>query len=97
MPWVLEIQIKDSDNEQRFYITDGVVTIGRKDCDININDVKVSKHHCSMYLHTEQLSLVDNSSTNGTFVNGFKVTKKELNNLDTIIIGTTHIRVRREK
>ncbi|MEI6092695.1 MAG: FHA domain-containing protein [bacterium] len=93
----MEIQLKDIDEEQRVYITDGVVTIGRNGCDVNLNDVKVSTHHCSMYLHSDQLSLVDNSSTNGTFVNGLKVGKKELNNLDTIIIGTTHIRVRREK
>ena len=97
MPWVLEIQLKDSDKEQRFYITDGVVTIGRSECDINVDDTKISKHHCTMYLHSEQLSLVDHNSTNGTFVNGIKVEKRELNNLDIVIVGNTHIKVRREK
>ncbi|MEI6079267.1 MAG: FHA domain-containing protein [bacterium] len=97
MAWLLELQLKDHDDVQRYYITDGVVTIGRENCDINIEDEKVSKHHCTLYLHSEQLSLVDHNSTNGTFVNGFKVEKKELNNLDTVIVGTTRIKVRREK
>jgi pSer/pThr/pTyr-binding forkhead associated (FHA) protein len=97
MPWVLEIQLKEREDEQRFYISDGVVTIGRRDCDINLDDHKMSQHHCTLYLHSEQLSVVDHNSTNGIFINGIKVEKKELNNLDVMMVGTTRIKVRKEK
>jgi pSer/pThr/pTyr-binding forkhead associated (FHA) protein len=96
MPWVLEIFEKDKDVPLRICLKDGVTTMGREDCDVSLDDSKISRHHCSLYLSAEDLSIIDQNSSNGTFINGVRVEKKDLVHLDTIIIGSTHIFAKRE-
>ncbi|MFH1224050.1 MAG: FHA domain-containing protein [Pseudomonadota bacterium] len=93
MPWVLEIISDDRTGGEKVAVNEGVLTIGRQNCDIMLNDLKVSKHHCSIYLHGGELTIVDNSSTNGTYVNGRRVDKKEIHAGDVIIVGATNIKV----
>ena len=94
MPWVFDIK-KDSKLQESIPIPNSVSTMGREGCDINLKDVKASRHHCTLYVHDDNLTIVDNSSTNGTFVNGRKIERRELKNNDTVIIGITEITVRR--
>lgn len=96
MPWILEIFTKDKDIPLRVYVKEGVTTVGREDCDLSLDDSKISRHHCSLYLNAEDLSIIDQNSSNGTFVNGMRIEKKDLIHLDTIIVGSTHIVARRE-
>ena len=97
MPWVLEIRKEDLSVADRLVVEDGVLTLGRQDCDINLDDTKISKNHCTFYLHGGQFTLVDNSSTNGTFVNGHRIDKRDLRNNDIIIVGSTNIKVVNEQ
>jgi len=92
MSWVLEIRKEDMSVAERINVNDGVLTLGRSDCDINLSDIKVSKHHCSFYLHGGQFSIVDNSSSNGTYVNGRRIDKRDLRSGDIIIVGSTSIK-----
>ena len=96
MPWILEIFAKDKDLPFRVYIKEGVTTVGREGCDIVLDDSKVSRHHCSLYLNDEELSIIDQNSSNGTFINGLRIEKKDVVHLDALIIGSTHIVARRE-
>lgn len=66
-----------------------VITIGRsKDCDIQLNNPKVSGHHGQFYNQNGYWFYQDNNSTNGTIVNGKKVQQVNLNSGDVMIFDT---------
>jgi len=94
MPWVLDIH-KDEKLQESVAVMNNIMTLGREECDINISDVKASRHHCTLYMHEDVLTIVDNSSTNGIFVNGRKVQRRDLKNNDEVIIGVTNIIIRK--
>ncbi len=60
---------------QQFSITQPSVTIGRTvGNDIVINDSEVSRHHVRITWNGQQFIIEDLGSTNGTFVNGVRIT-----------------------
>ena len=64
------------------------VTIGRlPDNTIVIDNSAVSSHHIRVAREGPQFVVEDLGSTNGTFVNGEKVTKRPLRHGDTILVG----------
>ena len=68
------------------------VVIGRSsDCDIVVGDPNVSRRHAEVRRVGRGFSLVDLGSTNGTEVNGQRVTETSLMNGDVIGVGTTRI------
>ena len=70
-----------------------VVTLGRKpECTIVLADPNASRSHAEVRPHGPGYLLVDNGSTNGTMVNGARVSSHELRDGDDIVIGNTHIR-----
>nr|MBF0223772.1 FHA domain-containing protein [Desulfobulbaceae bacterium] len=62
-----------------FSITEGqTITIGRgKECDVAIDNTAISRHHLSLVLNGGIFFITDQGSTNGTFVNGTKITTDE--------------------
>jgi pSer/pThr/pTyr-binding forkhead associated (FHA) protein len=72
----------------------GVYVIGREGADIALNDERVSRKHAELGLYgPEAYVLRDLASTNGTWVNGRRVSEKaRLKNWDLITIGETQIR-----
>ena len=53
-----------------------------------VDDPKVSRDHLRIYTEDDQLFLVDLESTNGTFVNGKRMTKPtRLKNGDLVSVG----------
>jgi Protein of unknown function (DUF3662)/FHA domain len=66
--------------------------IGRSsECDIVVGDPNVSRRHAEVRRMGRGFSLVDLGSTNGTEVNGQRVTETSLMNGDVIGVGTTRI------
>ena len=66
------------------------VVIGRsKSCDVVIMDKKSSRRNTSIERHGVRFVVKDLNSSNGTYVNGAKVTEKELDGEDEIRIGDT--------
>jgi DNA segregation ATPase FtsK/SpoIIIE, S-DNA-T family len=92
MPWTLEIR-DEEELLEKHVLGDGVFSVGREACDINIQDLKASKQHCNFYVQGEDISVIDSNSTNGTFVNGIRIEKKDLRHNDVVIVGTTRIRI----
>ena len=71
----------------------GTYTIGRKECDIVLDDEKVSRKHASVVIIREgQYAVQDLASRNGTFVNGVRLTRRNLQHNDLIRIGNTTLR-----
>ena len=71
-----------------------VSTLGRsRDCDVIVPDPNASRVHAEVRHIGLDYFLVDMGSTNGTEVNGQLVKRHALADGDTIVIGTTEIRV----
>lgn len=59
------------------YQLEGGEIVGRgKDCDIFIDDKKISRNHAEMNIKDGRLKLKDLGSSNGTFQNGNKITEE---------------------
>ena len=48
---------------------------------------KTSRHHATLYLRNGAVTLVDNGSTNGTYVNGQRITSTNVTQNDTVWLG----------
>ena len=74
---------------------DATVSVGREpDNNVVLDDDRVSKHHFQFVASANGLQLIDLNSTNGTSVNGQKVTGTvALQPGDTIRVGQTMLRV----
>lgn len=64
--------------------------IGRQaDCDMIIKDSSVSRHHARLEFEKNDYLLVDLKSTNGTFVNGKRISSRKLQPGDQIKVGSS--------
>lgn len=68
-------------------------TIGRKDCDVVLDDRLVSRRHAELKIVEHKLVIEDLASTNGTRVNGKAVAQKRLAPNDLITIGPIKFRI----
>ncbi len=75
----------------RFEITDGVTVVGRtRDCDISLpDDASISRRHAEIRPDAGSFWISDLGSTNGTEVNGKRVSRLELHSGDRISVGQT--------
>lgn len=83
------------DGSPPFLITRDVTIVGRRrrDCDLVINHHGVSKLHCAIAKTDGLLFVRDLGSTNGTKVNGQRVTRGALLPGDELAFGNTKFRV----
>ena len=92
----LFLRIEEGAEKGRVYTlsSGGVHLIGREGADIDLDDPKVSRKHAEIGLYgPEAYVLRDLASTNGSFVNGRRVTEKtKLKHWDLIRIGDTVLR-----
>ncbi len=78
---------------ERLPLGDGTVTIGRRpESTIVLADPNASRNHAEIRPHGTGYLLVDLNSTNGSMVNGSRVTSHRLADGDEITIGGTRIR-----
>ena len=79
---------------QRISLNQGTVTVGRlPECTISINDSNISRKHAEMRQTGGDYIVADLGSTNGTLVNGIRITgQQRLNEGDIISFGSTHVR-----
>ena len=64
------------------------VTIGRgEDCKVRIPLASVSRNHCELLIDDDELMVRDLKSSNGTYVNKDRVTRRELVPGDLLAVG----------
>ena len=64
------------------------MTVGRRDCDLNIDHASVSGKHATLDIVDGKLVVTDLGSSNGTTVNGFKITAPTpLKDTDEVMFG----------
>lgn len=77
-----------------FPVAEHPLIIGRSpDAAIVINDTNVSRHHAEVWRTEDGVAIRDLQSTNGTFVNGHRITAVSLSPRDDVTVGTLHFRI----
>lgn len=77
-----------------FPVGDAAITIGRSPATaIRVPEDGVSRQHCVISRAVGRLIVLDQGSTNGTFVNGALVKQARLSDGDVVQVGSTRIRV----
>jgi pSer/pThr/pTyr-binding forkhead associated (FHA) protein len=70
----------------------GSVVLGRsRDCELRLGDVDTSRRHAKIVCEGGRFVLHDLASTNGTFVNGERVERRELQPGDRLQIGANTV------
>jgi len=64
------------------------ITIGRRDCDVNLDDPEISRHHASIEISGTTATLRDLGSTNGTYIQGQRIEQEELKDNSEFRLGT---------
>lgn len=83
------VMIENGAASHRFIIEKPEVTLGRRaDNDIMVPNMMVSGHHCKIVKSGSRFMFHDNNSTNGSFVNGERVTSPiEIKHQDHLRLG----------
>lgn len=77
-------------------LADGSFVIGRHpDCELVLADPAVSARHARLLVVGEACTVEDLQSTNGTFVNGHRVTRQVLDHGDVLTLGAHRLRFER--
>jgi pSer/pThr/pTyr-binding forkhead associated (FHA) protein len=80
-----------------FHLGDDTVLVGRcVEATVRVDNVQVSRRHCEISRLGGTLAVRDVGSTNGTFVNGFKIDEAHLMPGDELKIGNYRFVVRYE-
>jgi pSer/pThr/pTyr-binding forkhead associated (FHA) protein len=74
------------------------LTMGRnRDLELPLPDLKLSRRHCQVSFIGDRCMIKDLGSTNGTFLNGERLSMEvELNDFDRIVLGDTEIEFHHE-
>ncbi len=88
--WLLIVN--DGHNERRVPLTGETFTIGRSaGCDLVLHDPNISLRHAHIERHGSTLTVVDDRSTNGTFLNGDRITSAALLPGGVLTVGDTSL------
>ena len=75
-----------------FQITKPRVYMGRGSAmDIQLQDSEVSRRHCMLEIRDDIGSLVDLGATNGTYLEGERISRVELSNQSEFTMGSTTV------
>lgn len=78
----------NGDVVSKYTLNRGVLTIGRKsDNDIHIDNPAANDKHAKILTILDKSFIEDLDSTNGTYINGHKITGHELKDGETVFIG----------
>jgi pSer/pThr/pTyr-binding forkhead associated (FHA) protein len=94
--WILETSDASADRLTFRLPPGSVKTIGRSaGAEFIVEAALVSRLHCQLTATADSLQVKDLGSTNGTFVNGARVTAAELNAGDRLSVGRLELVVSR--
>jgi pSer/pThr/pTyr-binding forkhead associated (FHA) protein len=82
------LALRDGSGTRLLRLDGNVTHIGRgSEADIGLDEHRVSRTHAVFVRHGRYFRLLDNRSSNGTFVNGRQITATNLDNGDVILVG----------
>lgn len=75
-----------------YILAPGTTTVGRsEEANIFLDDITVSRKQARLQLEGDTLVIEDVGSTNGTYVNGVRTDRAELQPGDEVILGKYHL------
>ncbi len=84
--------VSGRDQGAKFELEDGMMGLGRDSSNfIQVHDTEVSRRHAEIRREGDIYSVVDLGSSNGTYVNGERVTRHSLASGDRLQVGSTLI------
>jgi predicted component of type VI protein secretion system len=87
------VLLKNMQPQEEHPLEEQETVIGRgTDCAIRLQDESVSRRHLRVLTIMGETFIEDLGSTNGTFINGERVTKTQLNDGDIVQLGRVHLR-----
>ncbi|MCZ6915507.1 MAG: EAL domain-containing protein [Gemmatimonadetes bacterium] len=96
--WYLRGQIEEGGGASRIILRPLPFTIGRAaDADLRLDSDRVSSRHAEVVLQDSVLVIRDLGSTNGTFINGERVTEKALTDGDVVHFGDQQFQIKSER
>ena len=95
-PWVLKF-ISGKYQGGEFALEEGrEYVVGRSsECDMVLVEDMISRAHATFVVQNDKVILRDNGSTNGSFVNGERISEQVLNENDRVLLGTSIIKLLR--
>lgn len=90
IPAHMELSLKVLEGEEKgttYPVSKPRFLIGRSNGDVNLNDGRISRVHCALEISAEGILLKDLESTNGTLVDGEKITSVTLTDGSTFRVG----------
>jgi predicted component of type VI protein secretion system len=93
----MEVQLVNDDAEvadHAFVLDSRPVNVGRsRENDVCLGDPEVSRHHCELQRIEDVIVVADLASSNGTFVNGLRITQAILKPGDKLTLGRLAFRI----
>jgi pSer/pThr/pTyr-binding forkhead associated (FHA) protein len=88
---MLKLHFKDN-SQPAFWAMEKFYSIGSStENNLVVNDPKIDAIHAKLFVEDNKYILKDNSSSSGCYINGQRITQKEILPGDTIRIGNTEI------
>ncbi|HEY1590283.1 MAG TPA: FHA domain-containing protein [Solirubrobacteraceae bacterium] len=82
------LAMQDADETRLLRLEEKITHLGRgADAGIRLDEHRVSRSHAVLVRHGRHFRILDNRSSNGTFVNGRRITATNLENGDQILVG----------
>lgn len=82
------VLFKKNDSQNVISLSSNVTVIGRRhDCDLRVPLPLISRRHCQLSKENDIITIRDLNSSNGTYVNGKRISEKKINAGDYVKIG----------
>ena len=82
-----------ADPQSEYTLEKDQIKVGRAmDCDLVVDNLGVSRHHCTILKEGDGWAVLDGGSNNGTYVGGQKIQKQLLKHGDKIVVDTVDSR-----
>ena len=86
---IYTLEVLDGNEPGQVFTLEKVsITIGRRGCDINLDDPEISRQHASIDIHGTKATLRDLGSTNGTYIQGQRIEEGHLEDNSEFRVGT---------
>jgi pSer/pThr/pTyr-binding forkhead associated (FHA) protein len=87
------IEVQGSDETLLIPLGKGVTHIGRGlAADLHLDEDSVSRRHAILVHRRDGMRVLDDRSSNGTFVNGRRIVQADLRNGDVLVLGRVVLR-----